>query len=243
MVWDSVNNQVLLYGGVGANNRYLGDLWSYSTSAGWSLLQCSNNGPGARSANAVWDGQEMLLLGGINRRGPLADFWSYTPGNNGGWQRLSDSPMGARAYQTLVWDSDDSRLYVFGGLDASGIQQNDFWSYTKGSGWSAIQPATTDNPLGRQQGIGTWDSTNRVMYLMGGWQDGQPSPFYGFWVFDPHQNAWALLTPLDTNGIRIIPGRTASAMVWDNTDHRAYIYGGAGNDKTHSSLNDLWMVS
>jgi len=137
----------------------------------------------------------------------------------------------------------DSRLYVFGGLDANGIQQNDFWSYTKSSGWSAIQPATTDNPLGRQQGIGAWDSTNHVMYLMGGWQDGQPSPFYGLWVFDPHQNAWALLTPLDNSGIRIIPERTASAMVWDTTDHRAYIYVGAGNDKTHSSLNDLWMVN
>src|SRR5258708_3273580 len=45
MVWDNVNQQVLLYGGLGSNNRYLGDLWSYAPSTGtWTEIACSNNG-------------------------------------------------------------------------------------------------------------------------------------------------------------------------------------------------------
>ena len=49
MVWDSVDQQILLYGGLGANNHYLGDLWSYSPGTGASgrlfrvlvvLLEC-----------------------------------------------------------------------------------------------------------------------------------------------------------------------------------------------------------
>jgi N-acetylneuraminic acid mutarotase len=243
MVWDSVDQKVLLYGGVGANNRYLNDLWAYSPGAGnWSVIQCTNNRPGPRSANAVWDGQEMLLLGGMNRGGVLADFWSYDLTR--GWQKLADTtPMGGRAYQTLVWDTTDSRLYVFGGLDTDGLQHNDFWMYSTNNGWVMITPRSQTNPLGRQQGMGAWDSKHNMLLLFGGWEDGQGVPFFGLWVYDPKQNAWDLLTPLDSSGAHIIPGRTDGAMVWDATDQQAYIYAGAGNGKSGSSLKDLWVVT
>lgn len=242
MVWDSVDQQVLLYGGVGTSNRYLGDLWAYSPRVGsWTLLQCTGNGPGARSTSAVWDGQQMLLLGGNSKSGMLADFWAYTPGN--GWQKLAPAtPLGQRTYQTLIWDSNDSRLYVLGGFDQTGLQQGDFWMWTASDDWHLITPKSTQNPLGRQQAMGAWDSTHHVLLLMGGWQDGQGVPFYGLWAFDPVQDAWGLLTPLDSSKNHIIPGRTAAVMAWDATNQRAYIYAGAGNDKTTSSLNDLWTV-
>jgi hypothetical protein len=32
-------------------------------------------------------------------------------------------------------------------------------------------------------------------------------------------------------------------MVWDATDQQAFIYAGAGNGKSGSSLNDLWKVT
>ena len=50
MVWDSVDQQILLYGGLGANNHYLGDLWSYSPGAGtWTAISCSGSPAGLRS--------------------------------------------------------------------------------------------------------------------------------------------------------------------------------------------------
>ncbi len=244
MVWDTVDQQVLLYGGLGANNHYLGDLWAFAPSTGsWTLLQCNNTGsdPGARASNAVWNGHALLLLGGSNKNGLLADFWSYTP--NSGWQQLtSATPLGPRAYQTMAWDSTDSRLYVFGGLDTNGVQQGDFWMYNTAMDWVKITPSSTQNPPERQQGMAAWDSTHKVLLLMGGWKDGQGVPYYGVWAFDPKQNAWKLLTPLDNNNVNIVPGRNAGQMVWDATHARAFIYAGAGNDKTTSSLNDLWMV-
>src|SRR5260370_41304784 len=70
MVWDSIDQQILLYGGLGAGNHYLGDLWSYSPASGtWTTLACSNNGPATRSTSAVWTGTQMLLLGGANAYG------------------------------------------------------------------------------------------------------------------------------------------------------------------------------
>jgi len=245
MVWDSVDQRILLYGGLGANNHFLGDLWSYSPGTrAWTAISCSSNAPGMRSTNAVWTGSQMLLLGGVNAYGLLSDFWSYTLASGGGtWQKLTDSPMGQREFQTMVWDSRDNQLYVFGGLDVSGQQQKDFYVYSNRNGWAQITPKSTSNPPPRQQGMGTWDSKDNVMLLMGGWEDGQGVPYWGLWAFDPKQNAWGLLTPLNSAGTHIIPGRTAAVMVWDATDQRAYIYAGAGNGKIGSTLNDLWMVT
>ena len=254
MIWDGILQQVLLYGGMDANNNYFGDLWSFDPSAKvWTALQCSGNSPGARSSNAVWDGQHMLLLGGVNASGLLKDFWSYTPGSSGGngWQQLADAPMGSRAYQTLVWDSTDSRLYVFGGLDANGLQQNDFWMYTSSGGGVQVTPLSTGigtgRPGGRQEAIGAWDSKNNIMLLMGGWEAGQGVPYYGVWAYDPLQNAWGLVTPDypgsgSNPGPRIIPGRTAAAMVWDTAHQRAYIYAGSSSYLKRTNLNDFWML-
>jgi hypothetical protein len=134
-------------------------------------------------------------------------------------------------------------LYVFGGLDVNGLQNNDFYVYSANGGWSLITPKTSLNPVPRQQGMGAWDSKDHLLLLMGGWQDGQPEPFWGIWAYDPKQDAWDLLTPLDSNNAHIIPGRTASVMVWDAVDRHAYIYAGAGNGKSGSSLNDLWIIT
>jgi hypothetical protein len=245
LVWDNADQQLLLYGGLGANNHYLSDLWSFAPGSGsWKAIACSNNGPGARSSAAVWNGRQMLLLGGMNKNGLLSDFWSYTPGSNGGWQEVAaTTPLGQRTYQTMVWDNSDNQLYVFGGLDVNGLQRNDFYVYSASGGWTSITPKSASNPLPRQQGAGTWDSKDHVLLLMGGWEDGQDQPYWGMWVYDPGQNAWEILTPLDNNQLHIIPGRTASVMVWDAIDQHAYIYAGAGNGKSGSSLNDLWMIT
>ncbi len=245
MVWDSVDQQLLLYGGLGANNHYLGDLWSYSPTAGtWTALSCSGNPPGMRSTNAVWTGSQILLLGGANTYGLLSDFWSYTPANAGGaWQKLTDSPMGQRELQTMVWNSTNNQLYVFGGLGVTGQQQKDFYVYSANSGWTQITPKSANNPPPRQQGMGAWDSKDNLMLLIGGWEDGQGVPYWGLWAFDPKQDAWGLLTPLNSAGAHTIPGRTAAVMAWDATDQHAYIYAGAGAGKTGSTLNDLWMVT
>lgn len=245
LVWDSVDQQLLLYGGMDTSNHYFGDLWSYSPATrSWTLLKCNGNGPGARTTAAIWDGHEMLVLDGENKYGLLSDFWSYTPmvGASGKWQHLPSTPMAPRVFQTLVWDTTDSRLYAFGGLGSGGIQLADFWSYNANNGWSQVTPASTQNPLGRQQAMGTWDSKDNMLLLMGGYENGQGIPFWGLWAYDPRQNAWSLLTPLDGNGAHIIPGRTDAAMVWDATDQRAYIYAGASNGPSGSSLNDLWWI-
>jgi hypothetical protein len=59
------DQQLLLFRDLEANNHYLGDLRSYSLSAGtWTAISCSGSPPGLRSSNAVWTGSQMHLPGG-----------------------------------------------------------------------------------------------------------------------------------------------------------------------------------
>jgi serine/threonine protein kinase len=250
VVWDTVDQKLLLYGGLGAGNTYLGDLWSFDpTSSTWTTLQCAGNSPGSRSSNAVWDGRHMLLLGGKNTSGLLQDFWSYTPGT--AWQQLADFPAGPRVFQTMVSNTNGNRLYVFGGLDANGLQQDDFWMYTPSSSWVMITPLSTGigvgRPGGRQEAVAAWDSKDNLLFLMGGWEAGQGVPYYGVWVYDPIQNAWGLVTPDypgngSNPGSHIIPGRIASTMAWDTSHQRLYIYAGSSSYTSRNNLNDLWML-
>lgn len=245
MVWDSVNQQVLLYGGQGSKNSYLSDLWSYSPAkAAWTALDCSGNGPGARAgAGVAWSGTQMLILGGLGTAGPLEDFWAYTPGANGGWNQLAVSTkLGARAYVTMSWDSLDKQLYAFGGQATNGQQLGDFYVYQPASGWSAITASNQASPLPRQQALSAWDSKDGVFLLMGGWQTQNNTTHSALWVYSPTQNAWWQITSLQsTSSTSVIPSRSASAMVWDSADGRAYVY--AGKDESHKAgLNDLWMI-
>lgn len=244
MVWDSVDQEALLYGGEGNGGSYLGDLWAYSPSKGsWTALACSGNGPGERGgAGAAWNGSQMLLLDGLSASGPLSDFWTYTPGAGGGWHQVSAStPLGAREYSTMSWDSKDKQLYVFGGLKASGQQLGDFYVYQPASGWSAITPGNA--PLARQQAMSAWDSVNNVFLLMGGYETNNDTTYSAIWAYSPAQNAWWQITSLqNSSSTSVIPSRLASVMVWDSTDNRAYVYAGAGGENK-PAFNDLWMIA
>lgn len=246
MVWDSADQEVLLYGGIGRNNTYLGDLWAFSPSKGnWKVLACSGNAPGARgAAGVVWTGSQMLLLGGKGSGGSLADFWAYTPGSGGGWSQLAAStPLGARTYPAISWDSHGKQLFVFGGLSATGQPLGDFYAYQPDSGWRTIKSGNGIAPMARQQAFSTWDSKQRVFLLMGGWQASTNTTYSALWAYSPDDNAWWQITSLrDSGNSSVIPSRMASVMVWDTSDNRAYIYAGSSSG-SRGAMNDLWMIA
>lgn len=243
MVWDNVDQEALLFGGEGTNATYLNDLWAYSpTQKTWTALACPGNGPGARGgAGVAWNGSQMLILGGLGPGGPLSDFWAYTPGANAGWSKISaTTPLGARTYPTMSWDSKDKQLYVFGGLRAN-QQLGDFYVYQSGN-WSPITPSSGAAPAARQQAMSTWDSRDGVFLLMGGWQSSGNTTFSATWAYSPTQNAWWEITSLlKSSSLGVIPSRLASGMVWDSTDNSAYVYAGSGGPGKPAS-NDLWAI-
>lgn len=243
MVWDDVDHEALLFGGEGNNGSFLNDLWAYAQGS-WTVLSCAVNGPvGRGGAGVAWTGSQMLVLDGLTSSGALSDFWAYTPGSGGGWTRLAAStPLGARIYPAMAWDSQDKQLYVFGGLRAS-QQLGDFYVYHPGGAWSAVVSSNKTAPLARQQALCTWDSHDGVFLLMGGWQTDNSTTFSAMWAYSPRQNAWWQITSLQSSSsTSVIPSRLASVMVWDSTDNRAYVYAGAGGPNK-TSFSDLWTIT
>jgi N-acetylneuraminic acid mutarotase len=242
MVWDDVDHEALLFGGEGNNGSFLNDLWAYAQ-GNWTVLSCAVNGPvGRGGAGVAWTGSQMLILDGLGSGGALSDFWAYTPGSGGGWTRLAaNTPLGARIYPAMAWDSQDKQLYVFGGLRAN-QQLGDFYVYHPGGTWNAVISGNNTAPLARQQALCTWDSHDNVFLLMGGWQTNNSTTFSAMWAYSPRQNAWWQITSLQSSSsTSVIPSRLASVMVWDGIDNRAYVYAGAGGPNK-TAFSDLWTI-
>jgi|GEM_PF-824734 len=247
LIWDSVDQEALLFGGEGNNSSYLSDLWAYSPSKGkWTNLACattSGAGPAGRGgAGVAWDGSRMLILGGLGTNGLLGDFWAYAPAS-ASWSELTATiPPGALAYPAMSWDGGDQQLYLFGGLKANGLQLNNFYVYQSDHSWHAISPKAGPAPAAREQAMSTWDSRDGLFLLMGGWQSNGNTTFSALWAYSPKTNTWSEITSLlNSPSTSVIPSRLSSVMVWDNTNNRAYVYAGAGGPNK-TTLNDLWAV-
>ncbi len=117
--------------------------------------------PEARaSASAVWDGSEVLVVGG--RNAPTVGF-AYDPGTNR-WRRLAPMDAG-RAGAAAVWTG--KRLLLWGGETGSPgafvIPPHGLAYDPRADGWSPLPQA----PLrGRLDPVGAW--TGRELIVWGG---------------------------------------------------------------------------
>ena len=129
--------------------------------------------PAVRStANAVWDGREVLIVGGTGAprartgvRSPAAVGFAYNPGTNR-WRRLPRMSAG-RAGAAAVWTG--KRLLIWGGTTStpSGVKlvtPNQGLAYDpKANRWSPLPGAPL---LGRLDPTAVW--TGQAMIVWGG---------------------------------------------------------------------------
>jgi hypothetical protein len=112
-------------------------------------------------ATAVWDGKEILFIGGSGRQGLTSRGLAYNPATNR-W-RLLPAMAYPRSAFAAVWTG--RRLLVWGGLTASRTPPPYGEAYTPATNkWTAL-PAS---PLrGRADPVAVW--TGRRMIVWGGW--------------------------------------------------------------------------
>ena len=119
-------------------------------------------------ATAVWDGREILFIGGFQRlgTGPFARGLAYNPSTNR-WRLLPAMPF-ARAGFAAVWDG--RQLLVWGGLTAKGVPPAHGEAYTPASNrWTAL-PAS---PLrGRADPVAVWTGRQMIVWGGGAYTDG-----------------------------------------------------------------------
>jgi N-acetylneuraminic acid mutarotase len=244
--WDTVNGQMLVFGGHIINGTPFNDLWVYRpTTNAWGPLNPSGPLPRSRvDHTAVWDAtnRQMLVFGGAVGQGVVNDLWAYRPDTNA-WLPLS--PVGtlppARYGHVAVWDAANNQMLVFGGCcggtnNASYL--NDLWAYRPATNvWVALTPLGTP-PSERLSPVAVWDAANSQMLLFGGCCGSTGTTYRNdLWAYRPAGNigTWVPLSPASAPPV----GRYAATAVWDALNSQLLVFGGCCNASA-MPFNDLW---
>ncbi len=126
--------------------------------------------------------------------------WIYDPITNT-WQSITTfgTKPPALADASMVYNSNDQKIYLFGGRVGYGVGQtfyNDIYTYDVPSRtWTKLNPVGA-KPAARQKAAWAYDSTNNIFLMFGGNNDsgiGLDVPFGDTWVFSPANNTWTQL--------------------------------------------------
>lgn len=235
MSYDSTAQLVILFGGdtyPGAVN----DTWTYDASQdAWANV----SGTVAPSTYLVSEGMAFdpvrdltLLFGGIFDPGAAHSFWSFDLAART-WTNLGTPVTGlARAFESLVYDSGEGVLVMFGGITyvPGGTDvTNQTWTLDPGSGvWANRTGGET--PPARSNASMAYDPVAGRIILFGG------GPFPGIyrndtWSFNPGTDTWTNVTTAGPSP------RGSAAMAYDANQDRMLLFGGAG---PAGYLGDTW---
>ena len=139
MVYDSVADRVLLFGGVNGNGNYpanlLGDTWSYDRSGNtWNKLN-PRTSPSPRTTQMAYDASRdrVVLFGGLagyDQTNPFVnDTWSYDPVADDWTQLAPASAPAPRGLSAMVYDVSSDEMTVFAGGGNNEAAYADTWAY------------------------------------------------------------------------------------------------------------------
>jgi N-acetylneuraminic acid mutarotase len=159
----------------------------------------------------VLTGSEMVVWGGADARGAVADGAAYDPEADS-WREIAGGPVASRTGHTAVWTGEE--VLVWGGCcDVEGGELADGGAYAPDQDrWTSLPQA----PLSaRQAHSATWTGTEMVVW--GGRTGLDRYPEEGA-AYDPVERSW---DPLPEAPIGPRAGHTA---VW--TGETAVVWGG-----------------
>lgn len=222
-----------------ARNRVVFLLLSITLLAGSALAS-----PSARhEARMVYDPttNSIVMFGGVTPTDAgtriaydLNETWIFT-GNR--WiQRFPDVAPPARSAHSMVWDSMNKRVVLFGGkAEQTKEQFNDTWIWQNDQ-WSQIETGTA--PSARFLPGLAYDPVRDKVVLFGGQhqkEDKSLENYYDTWEFDG--SAWHQVT---TNSITV----NRPLLVYDETRHQVLMVGMNADDDTvmytYDAANAKW---
>ena len=150
MAYDPGQQVVLLFGGLipdQGEGHSASDTWTWN-GTDWSEVGADDYGLGIRTGpRMVTAGDRVLMFGGHDfNTSYFGDTWAW---DGRAWSRVDQGPTpSGRGGAAIAWDSDDSSLFVYGGLGIRpnagpgnlGIPLGDAWSLKNGA-WRQLPAA------------------------------------------------------------------------------------------------------
>lgn len=260
-VWDASTSKMIIFGGQETTTNFdLNDVWLGATAVNEndSFIQTSPTGtpPQGRYGHvATYDSStnRMMVFGGAEGMpAPCAnDFWILDGANgaHGAPNWIAENPAGtapaARVYSGGAFDPTSDSLIVFGGYDCASQYFNDVWVLSGANGemgtptWTQLSTSGRA-PSPRESASVVYDSANNILIVYGG-DSGSTTTYGDVWVLSNANGTggtavWTQLSPSGTAPM----SRTGQSGVYDSTNNRMIIFGGANRSQT---LVDSWILT
>jgi len=259
-VFDPSSKQMIIFGGQDpSTNTDLNDSWLVTTSIFRQITATSMTPTGTAPAPryghvAVYDSNSnhmTIFGGGLGLPSPCAnDVW-VLDGANGksgtpAWIPISPSgtPPAGRIHSAAVYDPTTNAMIIFGGNNCSTSYSSDVWVLSNANGgggtpaWTKLAPSGTP-PSVRESSSAIYDSTNNVMTIFGGDENG--ADFGDVWTLSNANGTgctpvWTQLSPTGTAPL----ARTGHSAVYDSVNNRMIVYGGF---HLFHTLSDTWVLT
>lgn len=230
VAYDTKRQRAVLFGGIavwrGNETVYDSSTWEWD-GQDWHEMKPAISPPGRFLSAMAYDeiSGTVIMYGGKNQNGSLADLWSWDGQN---WKQLCPvcNPAG-RYVHAMFYDPVDEEIIIYGGYgkdkDNNDKGYGEAWTWN-GTCWSMFQfstsgPALINSPL-------VYDQANqRVIAYM------KDADWGETWIWQG--DAWSRLSlPVQP------PLRSEATMVYDPVNRKSILYGGVNNG---TWFNDTWI--
>jgi hypothetical protein len=239
MIFDELQNKVLLFGGADAS-KVRGDTWEWLSDAGsWRLVTADGPGPrtfpafgydAAREEGILFGGNRVLFGKADETDTFLGDTWRLRRGR---WQRVTVAGPMPRAEAAMGYDRNRRRLVLFGGHRMLAGRRERFADTWEWDGQRWIEVATA-GPSARNGAALAYDERRDRIVLFGG-----PGPSNETWEWDGRR--WSQQPSGD------VPGRFNASMIYDAAHGVIVRFGGwtgkTRSDETWTRADGPWMLA
>jgi N-acetylneuraminic acid mutarotase len=242
MVYDPVNERLLLFGGAVWENSYtfFNDLWSYDPSTYvWTKIEFGH-GPSGRFNHMMTyipERHQIFLFGGFSSSDRVGDTWVYDIEENE-WIQLQprDSPS-PRSDAAIAYDEANMVVILFSGYCRDDSHPQDTWVYDFAeNNWILMDPEESPKPQYGHYMI--YDSLNQREVMYGGhWSipsTGQHGYSDGVWTYDYPSDTWTKINPATR-----LPSRYWHTIAYDKDQSKMVVFGGSGGGDV--TLDDTWF--
>lgn len=223
-------------------NIFLNDVWIFPEEhVGWRRITTTGETPPPRAGTSLVVGPRressslskvLIVSHGYSSRGYLDDTYALDLQTNL-WRNITPNirPM-KRAGQAATLDTQNDRMYLFGGQTEQGSLLGDLWVLDPvKKSWTELKPNGA-RPTDRTDATLAYDDEGYLWLFGGRTISGATNEL---WKYDPNINQW---TPIITANAPA--ARSKHRAIWYSVT-KLTIFGGM--DANGNALNDLWTYT
>jgi N-acetylneuraminic acid mutarotase len=242
MVYDPVNERVLLFGGALWEDSYTfyDDLWSYDYSTNtWTQVEDGSGPRGRFNFMMVYlpVHHQLFLFGGFSATDRISDTWIYDITDNL-WTRLrpENSPS-HRSDAAIAYDPEHDVVVLTDGYLRDDSHPQDTWVYDfETNNWNQMDPE--ESPLPQYGHHMIYDTQNRMLVMYGGHWSIPDTSTHGYsdgvWTYDYPTDTWTKIDEATTP-----PARYWHTLAYDGDSGKMVIFG--GSTANYDTGDDTWL--